>query len=71
MLPKENGITWQEYKHRLFNLPYRDKAQGKYSPDVILKMRQLLGTKEDYQHKHSADWSRNEWHELFKKYIEL
>lgn len=71
MLPKQNGITWQEYKHRLFNLPYRDKAQGKYLPDVVLKMRQLLGTKEDYQHKHSADWSRNEWRELFKNYIEL
>lgn len=67
MLPDENGITWQQHKHRLFNLEYRDKLQPIYPPDIILKMRKILGTVDDYKHKHSADWTRSEWAQIFEQ----
>jgi hypothetical protein len=66
MLPSSNGSTWQEYKHTLFNIKYRNKARPKYSQNVISQMKKILGTPGDYRHKQTCEWTREEFEQIFK-----
>jgi hypothetical protein len=69
MLPADNGLTWQEYKHKLFNVKQRDKARPTYSTEVISQIKSILGAKEDYKHVQVHEWTRAEFNKTFKEFL--
>jgi hypothetical protein len=67
MFPDTDEGDWSEYKHRLFNIEYRQKVRARYSPKMIDAMRKILGNKEDYQHRQIIEWTREEFNKIFEK----
>jgi 7-cyano-7-deazaguanine synthase in queuosine biosynthesis len=69
MFPETDEGNWSVYKQQLFNIEYREKVRAVYSPDVIAKMRKILGKKEDYKHRQIYEWTREEFNNIFDDYV--
>ena len=66
MFPEHNEGKWAYYKHKLLNLEFRDKVRAVYSPEVVARLRAMLGKREDYAHTVEMEWTREEWNKMFE-----
>ena len=68
MLPnsKFDGTNWQEYKHNLYGIEYRNKIRPKYPREMISKLKELDTSRSVPNSKYTHQWSREELNDILK-----
>jgi hypothetical protein len=70
MLPKKiESVEWNYYRHRLYNIKYREKMKAKYSDDVIKFYKSIQGSVL-IRPKSMHYWTKNEFDQIFKNYVQ-
>ena len=66
MMPKEN-ITWNRYKEKIYEIPYRDKMRPVYTDETIAEIKKMARNRVPLK-KTSEIWSKQKFINTFDKY---